>query len=849
VRGSSIAADLGEEYRHRPSGVLRDVWYTWEALKLTSRYLMTDQGGGKMDRSLGHVRVALRRVLREPGYSLLSIGTMALGIAAAVAIFSVVHAVLLAPLPYRDPGRLVAVFESIRGAERNVANPGNVRAWRDRVDAFAGVASVTMPQPMVVTDPGEPREVLAGVTTPDFFRVLGLDPLLGPGFDESDGRAAVEAVLTHRAWQEIFAGAEDVVGRGLTVNGMAGVVVGVLPDGFVPFADGAELFVARPLELLGDQTSTGRFLHTVARLDEGVELSTAVDQLEGVMAGLREAYPDFNAGAGVTAVPLQEHVVGDVRAGLWLLLAAVGLLLLIACANVANLGLARATDRQREMAVRSSLGASGGTLAAQLLVESALHAAAGGALGLAAAFAGTRLLATRMPDVFALPRVEQAGVNGTVLLFALGVTLSTAVLVGLVPALQARRVAPARTLNAEGRGPGRGSTRLRDALVVAEVAVSVVLLVGAGLLGRSFATLLAVDPGVEVENVVTARVSLTGSRYDGTDPDVRFFHDLAERLAELPGVEASGGVSFLPMGGMNSRTSFYAADRPAPQPEEWASADIRNVVGDYFGAMGIELLRGRLFEPDDVEGGPAVVVVSRALAEQQWPGEDPLGKPVAINWRDLEPWTVVGVVEDVHHAGLGQDPHPTVYHHYPQAPYFGFMSLALRTRGETAAAVEGLRRAVAELDPGLPVSRVRVMDDVVGGTLARPRMTTLLMGIFAGVAALLAAVGLYGVLSYAVARRVREFGVRMAVGAGRGDVLRLVAARGLALAGLGLVLGLGGAFAAAGALDSLLFGITARDPASFVASGALLVAVAAGASLLPAWRATRVPPVEALRSE
>jgi putative ABC transport system permease protein len=501
------------------------------------------------------------------------------------------------------------------------------------------------------------------------------------------------------------------------------------------------------------------------------------------------------------------------------------------------------------MAVRTSLGASRAALRAQLLVESGLHAVAGGTLALGAAHLATRALATRATDAFALPRVEQAGVDGPVLAFALAVTALTAVLVGMVPALEAGRVAPAATLNAEGRGPGRRSARLRDGLVVVEMALSVVLLVGAGLLARSLASLLAVDPGIRPENVVTARVSLSGPAYQGTDPDVRFFAALSERLAELPGVEAAGGVTYLPMDGGGAATSFYPADRPRPADGEWPVADIRNVTGDYFGAMGIELVRGRLFGPDDRAGAARVVVVSRTLADRHWPGEDPIGKPLAVRWSDLEAWTVVGVVGDVHLQALDEAPRETVYHPYGQAPWLASLSLVLRTRGDAEVAVAGLRAAVRAQDPSLPVSRVRVMEDVVRTSLARPRSLAFLMVVFSGAAAGLAAVGLYGVLSWAVARRAREFGVRMAMGAERGDVMRLVARRGLGLAVLGLVLGLTAALAASRTVESLLFGVEPHDLVSFAASALLLLAVAALASAVPAWRATRVQPQEALRSE
>ncbi len=854
VRGASIRGDLGEEWGERPPGPTRTTWLVLEVIRLVFHYRIRPVagGGGGMGGGTGVWRFALRRMAKDPGFSVLAILTTALGIGATVALFSVVQAVLLDPLPYRSPDDLVAVFEAHRPREisRNVANPGNVAAWRG-VRALEGAEAVVLAQPRVVSQPGEPREVMSSIVTPGYLELLGVDLAEGTGFTPAAGAGdGNQVVLTRDGWNELFGGTPGAVGQSVVVNGQSARVVGVLPPTHLPFADGALLLMGMPLEAMGDQTNTGRFLNVVARLAPGSAVDAARLELEGVMAGLREAHPDFNAGWDVEVESLRAVVLGDLQAPLWTLLAAGSLLLLVACVNVANLTLARATERQAEMAVRSALGASGGRLAGQLVVESLLLAGVGGVVGVGLAWVATRVLTPGLLEAFALPRLGDVGLDGSVLAFAAAVTTATGLVFGLAPAWGAVRRGPAETLGAEGRGPSRRTGRLRRGLVVAEVALSVMLLTSAGLLVRSFRTLAAVDTGFEAERVVTGRINLTGERYRGAEPDLLFYADLETRLAALPGVEAFGGVSFLPLDGLGSATSYYPADRPVPPRDQWSVADIRPVVGDYFGAMGIERVAGRTFEATDDADSPRVIVVNRSLAEEAWPGEDPLGRPLAINWSDLEPWTVVGVVDDVVHTGMDQAPRPMVYHTLRQAPYFSFMTLALRTRaGDVAGAVAGLRSAVAAIDPAVPVTRVRAMDDLVRTATARPRMTAFLVTLFAGAAAALAAVGLYGVLAFAVARRVREIGVRMALGARATDVVALVTGQGLRLVALGLVLGLGGAALGSRVFEALLFGITAHDPWAFAAAGALFAVVGTAASVIPALRAVRILPGRALREE
>lgn len=857
--GRTVLADLEQEFREmaqaRGTGAARR-WYVREAVKLAARYAWKDVrptggGGGMTETIRRNVRLALRRLRRAPGFALVAVLTMALGIGATVAIFSVVRTVLLDPLPYEDAEELVVIWEwnTVRDNRENVANPGNFRVWRDRTRAFEAMSAVSLAQPTTLTVAGDAGEAVTQYAHPDFFSVLGLAPALGRAFpDDPAEMEGNEALLSARYWRERFGGDPGVVGRGVQVNGQPVTVVGVLPPDYVFQGEGTDVWVGTDVTR-GDQTNSGRWLIPVGRLAEGATLEGARAELETVAASLREEFPEFNAGWSVNPVPLKESVVGDVRGGLWILLGAVGLLLLIACANVAALFLVRATERQREMAVRTSLGASGRTLAGQLLTESLVVAGAGAAVGVGLAHVGTRVLATRVPDAFALPRVEGAGVDGGVLLFAAGLTVLTGLLFGLAPALQAGNASPGATLGAEARGSSRRTGVLRNGLVVAEVALSVLLLSGAALFGRSLSTLLAVDPGIDPEHVLVARVNLAGEAYADGESRAAFFREAVRRLEEDPAVEAAGGNTFLPLEGWGAATSYWPGDRPPPPDEAKAAADIRNVVGDYFDAMGIRLLQGRTFDGRDGAEAPRRVVVNRTLARTHWPGESAVGKPLVVNWDAPEPWEIVGVVEDVRLSGLDQGPRAVVYVPYDQAQWFPFVHLAVRGRGETGSLDALLRETVGGMDRGVPVGEVREMGAVVAGSVARSRLTAVLMGVFAALATLLAVVGLYGVLAYTVSRRAREMGVRAALGARPGAIRGMVVRQGLGLVGLGVALGLGAALLGGRVLEGLLFQVEPDDPGALAAAAALLLAVGVAACLAPAWKASRVDPARALRAE
>lgn len=832
-------------------------WYGWEVTKLVghvvwSRRRLEGGGGGMVvERVVQNMRIAVRRFRRAPGFTATAVLTIALGIGANVSIFSIVDSVLLEALPYDEPDELVAIWEwnLARDRANNVVNPGNFSAWRDGSESFASMTAISLAQPATVTAAGEPDEAMIQYAAPDFFSVLGVDAAEGrmPTADLT-GVETPEVVLSDRYWRERFAGDPEVVGTTVFVNGTTGIVVGVLSSDYVVHGEGTDIWVSTRIDR-GDQTNSGRWLMVIGRLADGATLQIADAELKSIAAALEEEFPDFNSGWTVNLESLKDEVVGEVREGLWMLLAAVGLLLLIACANVANLFLVRATERRKEMAVRTSLGASGRALGGQLVTESALVSGVGAIVGVAAAYLLTGRIAEQASGAFSLPRLESAAVDGGVLVFAAGLTAGTALFFGLLPAFEAVRSSPASTLGAEARGPSRQSGRVRDALVVLEVAVSVVLLSGAALLARSFTALLAVDDGIEAEHVLVGRVNLSGTTYGDAASRSAFFDELLSRIESSPGVAAAGGITFLPMDGLGAATSYWPDDRPPPAPEDRAAADIRNVTGDYFAAMGIEFLQGRDFDDRDHAEAPQTIVVNRAMADRYWPDGTALGQRLVINWVDEEPWEIVGVVEDVRTQGPQVEPREVVYINYARGAFFPWLHLTVRATSDPLRLTQRVRQEVQALDPSLPLGSVRVMDDIVGRAVARPRMTSLMMVLFAGLATLLSAVGLYGVLAYTVSRRVREIGVRMALGAEPGDVLRLVVRQGSRLVVAGLAGGFVVAIAGARLMRGLLYQIGPADPTSLVAAGVILTSVSVAACAVPAWRASRVAPMEALRPD
>ncbi|HEX2188842.1 MAG TPA: ABC transporter permease [Longimicrobiaceae bacterium] len=804
-----------------------------------------------METLASDLRHAFRSLRRSPGFTLVAVLTLALGIGANASIFSVVNAVLLRPLPYPEPERLVRLLTEEGGERGPNVTPPDFLDVESRSRVFSAVAAYGHGTAALSGD-GEPLRLATARTSAGFFRTLGVAPALGRGFLPGDNLPGSEpvVVLGHGLWTQRFGGDPAVVGRRVVLDGRPTTVVGVMPAGF-DYPAGREAWT--PLEysegFAGEESRFNYSVEAVARVRPGVAPERVRADLDAVMAAIHEAEPR-KATVSLVPVPLREHLLGDARTPLLVLSGAVGLVLLIACANVANLFLARASSRRGEFAVRTALGAGRGRLVRQLLAEGAVLGTLGGAAGLLLAGWGTEALVALQPQ--GLPRLDEVAVDGATLAFVAGAALLTVLLVGLAPAMRATRPDLAQTLrDAAGARGERGGNRLRSGMVVAQLALSVVLLAGAGLLAKSFARLMAVDPGFRTEGALAFEVVLPSSAYESDAQVDAFYGQLTEGLRGLPGVRSVGAAVSLPLTGFGMGSAFSVEGRAPARPGDGQEIQVRAATPDFFRTLGIPLVRGRLFSAEDRAGAPPVVLLNRAAARRFFPAEDPLGKRITLTWtRKDEPvgGTVAGVVADVREFGLDQDTRPTLYVAHAQVP-LRRMEVVLRTGADPLALAPAVRREVAALDPALPVAGVRTLDALVEESVSARRFYLLLLGVFAAAALALAAVGVFGVMSYSVARRTREIGLRMALGAHAGRMQRMVLREALVLAALGIALGLAGALAATRLLRALLFQVGATDPATFLAVAAVLAAAALLASWLPARRATRVDPMVALRAE
>jgi putative ABC transport system permease protein len=797
------------------------------------------------------LRFALRRLARAPGFAAAAVLCLALGIGANTAIFSVINAVLLRPLPHAEPERLVAIWEAsrIRESERNTVSPANYLDWQSGATSFSGMAAV-YDRAASLTGAGQPEEVSVQGTTADLFEVLGIPAAIGRTFIPADDRpeAPAVAVLSHGLWQRRFSGDPSVVGSAIRLDGAPVTVVGVMPPWTESIGDVPRPALWLPMQLdpaLDYRAISGRFMKVVGRLAPGVTLERAQTDLATIAARLQAEHPDFNTGWSVNVVPLTEQVVGGARRPLVILGGVVLLVLLIACGNVANLMLAQATARRREMAVHAALGASTLALARRLLVESLLISLAGGALGVMIAWWSTEALTALASG---LPRTDEIGVDGAALAFTLLVSLAAGIGFGLVPALHAAGGDLHEGLKDGGRTSAGRAGRTRSLLIGAQVAASLVLLVGAALLLKSFARLQSVDLGFNPDHLLTARVSLGGERYADEERQVRFFEELIGRVREVPGVRAVGATTWLPLTGRGSATSMTIEGEPPPAPGHEPGADVRAVDPGFFPAMEIPVIRGRGFEAGDRAGVPRSVVVSRSFVRRYLPEGDPIGRRIHMPWGDTLVGTVVGVVGDVRHLGVDSAASPTVYWPLPQFPH-SFMTLVIRTDRDPMRLASPVVAQVRALDTDQPVADLKPYDEWLGGAVARRRFSLLLLGGFALLALVLTAIGLYGTTAYGVAQRTRELGIRLALGAGRRDVLWGVLRHALAVVGIGIAAGLVGAVTLSRLLGSLLFEVSATDPVVFAAIAFMLLVVGAVAGFLPARRATRVDPMVALRSE
>jgi putative ABC transport system permease protein len=806
-----------------------------------------------MDTLLQDVRYALRRLRRSPGFTVVAVLTLALGIGANSAIFSVVNAVLLRSLPYEEAERLVLVAHVNREGNPAPMSPANFRDVRAEARSLEDL-SFWHYSGRTLTGVGDPVRLQGAAVGERFFEVMRARPLLGRTFraDENEpGRNRV-AVLGHAFWQQRFGADPRVVGRTVTLDGEPYEVVGVMPEEF-GFPGNRDLWFPREYDadFVSDASRGAWFISGIGRLKPGVPHEQAAREVAALGKRLQQQYPDSNTGLEFTSVSLYEQTVGNVRVSLLVLLGAVGLVLLIACANVANLLLARAAAREGELAVRTALGAGRGRLVRQLLAESVILGLLGGAAGLLLAVWGTSALVALEPQ--GIPRLADVRVDGTVVAFTLGVALLSGLLFGLLPAMQVTRSGLAGSLREGGRGAlsGRGSIRTRNALVVAEMALAVVLLAGAGLLIRSFVQLQSVDPGFRSEGALSFTLALPDAAYGEGDAGAVFYRGLLERLEALPGVRSAAAVSDLPMGNSANFLTFEVEGREPPTPGQEPVSQILRVTPDYFRTLGIPVARGREFSAEDRAGAPGVVVINQETARRFFPGEDPIGKRILLSLgpdTTSVPWEVVGVAGDVRQFGVDADPQPAMYFPAAQGPS-GSMGVVVRTAVPPLSLAGAVRRAVAGLDPNLPVNELRPLEQLTADSVSQPRFYMLLLSVFAGTALALAAIGIFGVISYGVAQRTREIGVRMALGAEPASVLRVVVGGALGLAGIGVGLGVLGALAGTRLLSGLLYGVAATDPLTYAGVAVLLLGVAALASWLPARAAVRVDPVVALRAE
>jgi predicted permease len=813
-------------------------------------------------------RRGLRSLFRTPGFAAVAIVSLALGIGATTTVFSVVNALLLRPIPYQDADRLTILWNRSPGL--NIQEDWfSTAQYFDIKDGHHGFAQLGMALGALVnlTNDGEPERVGAARITSSLLPMLGVQAARGRLFTpEEDGPGQpVTAMLTHGMWVRRYGAKPDVVGRTLTVNGQPVQVVGILPASFslpkevLPLLYGGELtelFLSLPLAEAAPRTRDREDYNIIGKLKPGVSVAQAQAEMDTITARLRRDHPDVyppNGGLTFSVVPLLEQAVGSIRLRLYILLGAVGLVLLVACANVANLLLVRACARQKEFALRAALGASRGRVARQLLAESAVLALIGGGLGVLLAYGG--LAGIRVFGPRTIPRLVEIAIDGRVLIFTLLVSIGSGFLFGLVPALRISRLDLTSTIKQGGQSSGhttwgRGH-HTRRLLVVGELTLSVLLLIGAGLLLRSFTRLQRVEPGFNPRNVLTFALQLSGRQYNGPQPVLATYREIWERLSRLPGVQAAGGCTDLPLTDSPAWTPISIEGRVPPPGERFINADMRVVAGRYFETMEIPLRQGRVFTERDTVGQPGVVVIDERLAQEYWPGQDPIGKRLRRGGIDsANPWlAVVGVVGRIKHESLDSDPRIAFYLPHGQYPARA-MNVVVRssTAGPTGLTA-AVKREIRGIDAALPMYSARTMETYVAQSLARHRFTMLLLGVFAAFALVLAAIGTYGVMAYMVGQGAREIGIRLALGATRNGVMRLVVRQGLMLAGAGVVIGLGAALGLSRLMASLLYDMSARDPLTFTVIPIVLLVVALVAGYVPARRAARVDPVVSLRCE
>lgn len=798
-----------------------------------------------MDSIIKDIRYGLRSLLKRPAFTAIAVLTIGLGIGVNTAIFSVINAVLLRPLPYEDPSRLIS-FRSNQSAP-------DLSDVEGQSKSFSRLGGMVM-QPLAYTAGSEPIQFQVGQVTGGFFETFGVKPQRGrfiTSEDDKNGSPFV-VVLSHDLWVKQFNSDEQILGKAIPLSGDTYTIVGVMPASFVTPRDNTEAWTAVHVSNPVAANFRGvHFLRTYGRLAPGVNIEQARNEMKVIDANLAAQYPADNKNRSTVLFPLHERIVGETRRSLYILFAAVSFVLLIACANFANLLLARAAERQREFVIRGALGAGRWRLIRQLLIESLLLSLAGGAAAVLLAYWGTSLLVSFKPEN--LPRLTEIGVDGRVLGFTLGISVLTGLIFGLVPAWAASRgrVGDALKEGARSVTAGGARQRLRSTFVVVELAVALVLLVGAGLLIKTFWNLRSVEPGFNPDRLITMRVELPETRYKEVAPQTRFRQQVLSGMNSLPGVQAAM-ISELPLSGDSLNHDFLIENRPPIAPGDEPSLETRSIIGDYFKVMQIPLQKGRDFGPQDFdEKAPLVGIANEALARQYFQNEDPLGKRVRWARNPQIQWiTIVGVVGDVKHFGLDLPEEPALYSPYTQInSWKRWMSFAVRTQSDAPGTAQQLKQEIWKVDSQLPVTRVETMNDVAATSFAARRFNMSLLSLFAGLALVLAAIGIYGVMSNAVTQRTQEIGIRLALGATTIDVLKLIIRNGLSLVIVGVAIGLGGAFALTRLMATLLFGVTPTDGLTIGVVSAVLIGVALLACFIPARRATKVDPLVALRYE
>jgi putative ABC transport system permease protein len=805
-------------------------------------------GWGWVERAAQDARFAVRLLRKSPAFTITAISVLALGIGATTAIFSVVNSVLLRPLPYPDSGRLVMVWERQPYGRANVVQTQNFLDWRERNRSFTHLAAIYA-MSMNLAGDGDPVQIPGMRVSAGFFEALSIPPILGrtiTAADDAPGASRV-AVVSYGLWQRRFGGRMDAVGSKILLDGAPTEVIGVMPDGFRFPTTGADIYAPMRINP-ATAAREGRNYQTVARLKPGVSVATAQHDMEAIAAQTARERPQNNTNWSALVIPLFEQTVGKARSTLVILLAAVVFVLLIACTNVSNLLLMRAAARQREMSLRAALGAGRWRLLHQTAIESVLLALAAGSLGFLLAWWCVPALVQLLPAGYPLPRRGEIAVDSSVLWFTTAVSLLCGFFFGILPALQVDRRRLAEGLKQGGRTGSGAGRAARNALVIAEVTVAVVLMIGAGLVLRSFALLNRVDLGYRADHLLTMRMVLIFNKY-GPDLQRRaaIVRDALDRIRAIPQIRSASSIDSLPTR-PSAGTGYNRADRPAPPLGAGKGGDVSVVSDDYFRTMGIRIVEGREFDHRDRIGSPGVAIVNREAAKLLFDGEDPIGKRLKVAWSNATDVEIVGLAENIRHDGFAYEPQPTLFLCTMQTPSM-FTTLVARTQGDPMAAAAAIKEAVRQVDPDQGAAEILSMEQIVSQSIAGPRIQTVLLGSFGGLGLMLACVGIYAVISYSVAQRTREMGIRLALGAAPGAIRGLVMREGMALALVGIAAGVVAGRALAGYLETLLFGVKAGDPAVYTAMCALLLAAAAAGCWLPARRATNVDPAAVLREE